>query len=456
MSWSWRFAILALLALTTSARAQETEAPAPEPKPFRFGGEIKFNFRHSTAVDSDEYGEETVSAGHSLELQNVALKGEGDLVSGVSAKFDIHLLDLYNRNPTTADDRVFVREAWITFHSDGDTPREDEESRFFVLIGQAPRFSKQRFRRLESYGLWGTAVGRFEERQVQAGGAIGGHAYWRASVASANALFLRDPNALAGDNGINPQSDHVNAALHTGFPILYDAKASDLNFTKPAQWGIGGGARWVTQAHERDDDGSSGSAGNGQVAQANTTTDSRVDVLGWYFRRKLDDTTPIRGSQLPGDLALLFGSALPVVAGDTDKIEWGANLEVARGGLRLFAQGVHQSIAGLVRRGYEIEAAYVIDTHGLFLLGESPALNWIQPVVRISSIDNRFALPDADEERVPLASLAWNWRKYDLGVRIGIVRNIDLTAEFNRNTIIVEPGETLHPDEALITLRIGF
>ncbi len=453
---SWRFAIVGWLALTTTAWAQEASTP------FRFGGEVKFNFRHSTAVDADEYDEETVAPGNSLELSNVALKGEGDLASGVSAKFEIHLLDLYNRNPTTTDDRVFVREAWIKFHSDGDTPREDDESRFFVLIGQAPRFSKQRFRRLESYGLWGTAVGRFEERQVQAGGAIGGHAYWRASVASANALFLRDPNALAGDNGINPQSDHVNAALHTGFPILYDAKASDLNFTKPAQWGVGGGARWVTKAHERDEDGTSDAAGTpagnaaGNAAQTNATTDSRVDVLGWYFRRKLDDTTPIRGSLLPGDLALLFGSALPVVAGDKDKTEWGANLELARGGLRLFAQGVHQSIAGLVRRGYEIEAAYVIDTHGLFLLGESPALNWIQPVVRISSIDNRFALPDADEERVPLASLAWNWRKYDIGVRVGIVRNIDLTAEFNRNTMIVEPGETLHPDEALITLRIGF
>src|SRR5581483_242928 len=102
MSWSWRcrFAIVGCLALTTTAWAQEASTP------FRFGGEVKFNFRHATEVDADEYDEETVAPGSSLELSNLALKGEGDLASGVSAKFEIHLLDLYNRNPTTTDDRV--------------------------------------------------------------------------------------------------------------------------------------------------------------------------------------------------------------------------------------------------------------------------------------------------------------------------------------------------------------
>jgi hypothetical protein len=444
MRWDWvrRATVIAMLGLTTNARAQEAEQAhdARQPKPFRFSGEIKFNFRDSVNVDEeDEYFERTTAAGGSLELSNLALTGEGDLASGVSAKFEIHVLDLYNRNPTSTDDRIFVREAWVRFHSDGDgdTARRDEEPRLFLLVGQAPRFSKQRFRRLESYGLWGTAVGRFEERQVQAGGAIGSHAYWRASVASANALFFRDPNALAGDNGASDRATgEAQPVLHTGFPILYDAKASDLNFNKPAQWGAGGGARWIGGARD----------------------DQRLDVLGWYFQRRLADAVPIRGTSLSGDLALLRGNgdgdgtAPPLPTTGRDKIEWGANIELARGGFRLFGQGVHQDIAGLVRRGYEIEAAYVFDTHSLFLIGETPALNWIQPVLRVSSIDNRFAAP----EDFPTASVAWNWRKYDLGLRIGIVRNIDLTAEFNRNIVIIEPGETIHPNEGLLTLRIGF
>lgn len=461
---------IALLALAADARAQQSQQPptpasgntassngassnsgsqssVPELKPFRIGGEVKFNWRDSADAEAlvsfpfppdflppgaTQVFERTVSKGSSLELQNLALIGEGDLMSGVSAKFELHFLDLYNRNPTSEDDRVFVREAWVKFHNDGATPRVDEEPLFYLLAGQAPRFSKERFRRLESYGLWGTAVGRFEERQVQFGGAVGSHAYWRLSVASSNPLFFRDPNALAGDNGTsNRVQGDVHPILESGFPILYDAKASDLTFNHPVEWGFGGGGRWL--------DGDKGDK-------------QRLDVLGWYFRRTLADEVPLRGTFYSGDIKLLQGVVFPLPMNGNDKVEWGGNVEYSRGGIRVFGQAIRQDIAGLPRQGYEVEAGYVFDTHGLFLLNETPAINWIQPVLRVSSIDNRFVMP----HEFPAPSVGWDWKKYDMGVRIGIVRNVDLTAEFTRNSTILETGATIHPDEGLVTLRIGF
>jgi hypothetical protein len=53
----------------------------------------------------------------------------------------------------------------------------------------------------------------------------------------------------------------------------------------------------------------------------------------------------------------------------------------------------------------------------------------------------------------PAPSVGWVWKKYDFGVRVGIVRGIDVTAEYQRNTTWFD---TLHPDEALVTLRLAF
>jgi hypothetical protein len=436
-----------MMAVVLLTWAAEARAQQEEPKPFRFGGEIKLNLRHSAEAEAvvstpfppdflppgeSQVFERTVSKGTSLELQNLALIGEGDLMSGVSARFEIHLLDLYNRNSTSEDDRIFVRDAWVKFHKDAETPRSDEEPVFYVLAGQAARFSKERFRRLETYGLWGTAVGRFEERQIQLGGGLGAHAYWRLSVASSNPLFFRDPNVLAGDNGTsNRVPGNVHPVLQSGFPILYDAKAQDLTFDHPVQWGFGGGGRWFE-----------GEKGETQ----------RLDVLAWYFRRQLSEEVPLRGTYYHGDLDLLEVEPAPLPVTNDRKIEWGANVEYARGGVRLFGQAVRQEIAGLPRQGYEIEAAYVIDTHGLFLLDETPAINWIQPVLRVSSIDNRWVTPHL----YTAPSVGWDWKKYDMGVRVGIVRNVDVTAEFTRNNATLETGGTLHPDEGLVTLRIAF
>ena len=52
-------------------------------------------------------------------------------------------------------------------------------------------------------------------------------------------------------------------------------------------------------------------------------------------------------------------------------------------------------------------------------------------------------------------STGWDWRKFDYGVRIGIVRGLDLTAEYARHDATTRRG-FVHPDEWLVTLRAAF
>jgi hypothetical protein len=307
---------LALAALPAFASASAAEpqaspepapAAAPEPEGFHVLIEAKTHARHSRFVETPLFfpfppsfvprgraavTQRTVDAGGALEVSNVALVGEGEISSGVAAKIAVHALDLYNRNPTSSDDRLFVREAWIRFGRRPDTLAADPGSRAYLLFGLAPRFSKLQTRGLESYGMWMTAVGRFENPQLQLGGSAGRHAYWRAQAGVGNPLFFRDTNVLAGDNG-TPQHTPgaVDPIFESGFPILYDAKASDVNTRGKFEWGVGLGARKGGEPE---------------------TPGLQFDTLVWYFHRKLADEVRLRGTFYSGDLDLLRGVAFPL------------------------------------------------------------------------------------------------------------------------------------------------
>lgn len=446
--------LTAVVALAASAAAaQDPSGPAPPveaspipaPEPFRFWAEIKTNLRHSPFVETRIFTptapgpftfrptgfQRTPDEGTALELQNVSLVGEGDLGLGVAAKVELHVLDLYNRNPTSSDDRIFVRQAWIRFGRKAEPLRATRESRLYVLAGMAPRFSKVMVRALESYGMWATGVGRFEMPQLQVGGALGRRAYWRAQVGKGNPLYLRDTNVLAGDNGttsgLTPPDD---APYQTGFPIFYDAKADDLDTHGQLEWGAGLGFRRAGSDPSRAPD---------------------VDVLGWYFRRPLADSVPLRGTGDRGDLALLRGRGFPLPFEGRGKSEAGLNVAARHGRWRLDGQLVRQDIATLVRRGLDAEVGALFELPGLFLVGETPVGNWIRPVVRVSIIDNLFDAPVT----YPVLSVDWDWRKYDVGVRFGLLRDVDLTLEYSRHDMIVPTVGTLHPDEVLLTVRIG-
>jgi len=439
---------LLALAATRVVFAQEPTGPAPKPsptpqedsRPFHLGGELKVDFRNSKDVSSPVYfpfppelipqGQtgvimRTVDPGSSLELPNVALRGEGEIMSGVTAKVEVHFLDLYNRNPTSSDDRLQLREAWVRV---GRAPEgfQSGGTSFYVLVGLAPRFSRQLQRRLEHYGLWGTAVGRFEQPQVQLGGTLG-RVYWRAMVGNGNPVFFRDTNALAGDNGTPERAPgNVNPIYQSGFPILYDAKPTDVTVNGDLEWGGGLGYR----------------AGSDRAG---------LDVLGWVFGRRLQDTVRLRGTYYGGDIKLLQGAGFPLPYSGRDKREYGVNVQGRWGGGRLFGQYVDQEIAHLPRRGFEAEVAWRFDLDSGILIGDSPALNWIQPVVRVSHFQNGFDGP----REFPGLSVTWDWTKIDAGIRVEIIPGVDLTAEYAWHAARTH-NTTLHPNEALVTLRVEF
>ncbi|HVN76337.1 MAG TPA: hypothetical protein VMT19_08480 [Thermoanaerobaculaceae bacterium] len=440
---SWLVGALLALAAVPPLGAQDApEQGTASPPKFRLTIETKLNARDSSAQEyridypfppswippgEDGLYERTPAAGQSLELSNVAVEADGDLTPGIHGRVRVHFLDLYNRNPTSSDDRIFVREAWLLMGHRWDALQPMPGSSVYLLVGKAPRFTKQVERNLESYGLWGTAVARFEEAQAQLGGSLGRHVYFRLEAATPNPLFMRDPNALAGDNGTPQQvPGNVHEIYHSGFPILYDAKSTDVNFSGHTQVGGGVGVRF-----------------------GDTERRLGLDVLAWYFRRELADAAPIHGSYYQGDLDLLrgaFGISLPLSG--RDKVERGVNLQARAGGLKVFAQGISQEIAGLKRSGVEVEFAYRFPLPGLFASGDSPVVNWIQPAIRFSSINNDFSAPAG----YVAPSFAWDWRKIDAGVRVGIVRGVDFTMEYAHHDVILGDGTRLHPDEALMTL----
>ena len=207
---------------------------APPSRRFRIGGEVKAHFRSSSAEEVElrfpfppsfippgqtAVFSRTVSEGPSFEFSTATLDAEGELGGGVAAKASVHFSDLYNRNPTSSDDRVFVREAWIRIGDKHEALQPMPGTSLYVLLGKAPRFSKQIIRRLESYGLWGTAVGRFENPQLQLGGSFGRNVYWRGSIGNGNPVFFRDVERAGGrQRHAGARAGRRQADLRVGLP----------------------------------------------------------------------------------------------------------------------------------------------------------------------------------------------------------------------------------------------
>jgi hypothetical protein len=373
----------------------------------------------------------TVDPGAHVEVPNVGFTLEADLTPDIFARAVVNVLDLYNRNPTSSADRVQLREAFVRFGKRAETLRAADGTSVYLELGKFPRFSKQIVRRLESYGLWGTAVGRFEETGAEAGGSFGEHVYWRASATGGTPLFFRDPNALAGDNGTPERTvgSTTPVVYNSGFPILYDTMATDVSGSGTLQVGGGAGLRWNWGENKR----------------------SGVDVLAWIFRRDLADRVALHGTFYGGDLRLLQGAGVSLPIEGNEKLEWGVNVDARFGPVHFFAQAVKQDIAYLWRQGWEAELSWRIPLPGLFASGDQPVVNWVEPAVRISYIDNLWDNPAG----FVAPSTGWDWRKYDYGLRVGIVRGLDLTAEYARHEATTRRG-FVHPDEWLVTLRAAF
>jgi hypothetical protein len=368
---------------------------------------------------------QTADPGTSLEVSKATLFLDAELPRSISAHVKIDFIDLYDRNPTSTDRWVDVDELWFRFGTKQGSLEPLSGTSLYALVGKAPKFERQPFRRLESYGLVSTAFNRFPDLQVQVGGSIGTRVYFFGQVSNGNPLFMRDPNALAGDNGTAEPPD-PEPDLHSGFPIVYHAEVEDLEIDGHPEYGGGAGVRFVSPDLSRG-----------------------FDLLGFYYRTRLSKEARLHGTFYEGDLDILDGAgeiSLPI-EGD-EREEYGGNLDARLGGFSAFAQVVSEESAGLKHLGYEIEA-------GLRLVLGDPAdpadlIPVIQPAVRFSHLEHDFAAPRG----FVAPSFAWDWDKWDFAQRVTIVKRLDLTLEYAYHDITA--SRRIQHDEALATLRLKF
>jgi hypothetical protein len=422
----------------------EAGAPAREARERRldWGFEVKAHYRDSEAnrfpvpfpfapdqlpPGATQGFMSTVDPGAHGEISTATLFLDAAWGRSLAARLKVDLIDLYDRNPTSTDREVDLDEAWVRFGRESEPAEVPERPGAYLKVGKMPKIERQDDRNLESYGLVSTAFNRFEDLGIELGVDLGRFVYLKATATQGNPLFLRDPNALAGDNG-TPELERPNPQprLGTGVVILYDAEIEGVDLDGDLELGGGLGVRWAN------------AAGDG------------VDLLVWGNQRELADTVDFHGTFYGGDLDLLRGpgNAFPFPLDGRDKREVGANLWLYRGGLSVFLQAVDQDLAGLERLGLEAEVAWRLELPLVWAVRGRQLFPSIAPAVRWSRLEPDFAPPPV----TPSPSFAWEWEKVDVGVRLTVVRGIDLTAEYAAHEFIRAAGPADN-DELLVTLR---
>ncbi|HEV8578834.1 MAG TPA: hypothetical protein VGX68_07080 [Thermoanaerobaculia bacterium] len=425
-----------------AAEPQEEAGTGLKPR-LDFGLEAKANFRNSERnrfpvvvppsflpPGQTQVFEETVSAGSHFELSDVTLFVDAVWGDGLAAHGKVDFIDLYDRNPTSGDKKVDVDEAWLRFGVEPDPATLPARGGVYLKVGKLPKFERQDDRHLESYGLVSTAFNRFEDAGAELGVNLGRHFYAKLSATQGNPVFIRDPNALAGDNGTPERQlpSRPNTAFQSGVVILYDAEIEDVDVDGKLETGAGIGYRFA------DEEGRNG-----------------LDVLAWGYQRKLAQTVDLEGTFYGGDIDVLNGPFdVPVlpIKGD-DKEELGANVWLYLGGLSFFGQYVDQELAGLPRTGIEAEVAWRFELPLVWAVGERQLFTSIAPAVRYSKLDNDFR----NQGPSSAPSLAWDWEKIDAGLRLGIFSGVDLTMEYADNRFILGSGAKRENNEFLATLR---
>lgn len=369
----------------------------------------------------------TPDPGHRVELNVADAQFDVGYGDWLAARAKVHVQALHRRNPTSEDRQIDADELWVRVGPKPEFLERPAGTTFFAQAGKFPKMERQPVRLLESYGLAATSFNRFEDLQVLVGGTVGRNFYWRLQAANGNPFFFRDPNALAGDNG-TPASidDEAVPEFGSGFPMFYNAETEDLFFdTNNLQLGEAIGYRW-------------------QSADENLG----FDVIVFHYQRDLAETIDMYGTVYGADLDLLTVLASEtggLVAGGlivegNNKEEIGARVFAEWGNATVIAQYTDQEVAGLERYGWEVEAGYRIP----FAWGPFES---IQPAVRASAIENEFPRP----QPFPAPSVWWDWQKWDAGVRIGLKRGLDVTAEYTiHNTDTVLPFRFR---ETLVTVR---
>ena len=374
---------------------------------------------------------ETVDSGTHAELSVAQLRLDLGYRDWFLAHAQVHATDKYRRNPTSEDRKIDADELWLRFGVKPDFLARPERTSFFLQMGKFPKMERQPIRLLESYVLAATAFNRFEDVGFMAGGSVGRNFYWRAQATSGNPLYIRDPNALAGDNGIKELlTPNPNPRLKSGFPILYNTETEGYFLkTDHVQYGEGLGYRWQNDAQTFG-----------------------FDAIAFHYRRELAQREQLTGTFYGADLDIVddvngITGGLPIHG--KRKEETGARLYTEWRGLTSTVQYTKQEVAGLDRQGEEAEIGYKVDVLKGLLVS-------VMPVVRWSGLQNDFV---GVGTKYPAPSVWWNWTKTDYGVRVAFARDIDLTVERTQHNIAHPsppnaPPNKLHRTETLVTVRI--
>jgi hypothetical protein len=326
---------------------------------WKLGVEAKLHYRHSDdnsiliANFPIDVGHpvtlSTVDPGSHIELSTVTLVGDASWGENLAGNVRIDVGNLYDRNPTSTGKKIIVHDAWLRLGREVRPAMMPEGSGGYFKLGKFAHFERQNDRHLESWGLLSTAFNRFSDVGFEGGVELGRFVYAKASLTTGNPLFIRDPNALAGDNGTEarrPPAPFSEPKLGSGFVIPYDTEVQDVGNGSNPQTSVGLGF------HFSDESGQNG-----------------VDVLAWGRERKLADTVELEGTFYGGDLDLLngpfntsrLGGPFSLPLKDDKKKEAGANIWVYWSGLSVFGQYVDQKVAGLKRKGIEGEVAWRFD-----------------------------------------------------------------------------------------------
>jgi hypothetical protein len=451
LGWALGLAITALAPFAAAAAADggalsqpPAPAAAPEPatqqapeaeRPFRLSLGLDSDFRHSsylafnTGYPYAASAQETVDPGSHLEVSNVQLRADYQPGPLLAAHLLFNGVNLDYRNPTSTDHPYDLAELWVRYGQETPVATVPSRAGAYVKVGKFDRPEKPLDRPLASYGLLDTAFNLFQDVGVEAGADLGRHFFAKAAFTEGNPLFVRDPGALAGDTPDILAGTPANLA--SGLVILYDSHVETFDWSHPETAGYLG---WRI----------------GDAAGANG-----VELMAWGRRRTLAAAADLPGSPLDADLAVFLGAdgypILPIHG--NGKEEAGINLwAYQQGGGQIFGQWVYQKVAGLARSGFEIEGSQRVDLPLVLAAGGHQTSTYYAPALRYSRLHDAFP----NLVPTPEPTLAWDWEKYDGGVRFGLWREIDLTLEYSYNRIFVTSHVVDSENEALATLRLRF
>ena len=421
--------LLLALVLSTSTYGQALDLQFEVKANYRDSDQSKFptNFPFPPAalpIGATSSFVETVDEGGHAEVSLVSMAGKWQLADEWQLQFKIDAIDLYDRNPTSGDNKLDIDSFFLRYGSASGATVIPSNNSFYAQVGKFKKFEQQRERRTESYGVVSTAFNRFEDSGLEAGFDLSSGFYGRLSYTTGNPVFMRDANALAGDNGTDdfriPPNVNPNPKLKSGIVMLYDAEIEDFDLSSEPEIGVGLGYRF-------------NSANQNQ----------KLDLLAYHYERDLAETRELTGTFYGGDLDLFDLGDVPGAAGirlpfsGNKKTESGINAWYYSGNFALFSQYVKQDVANLDRDGFEVEASYVFDS-------KIP----VTPVIRYSQLGNNFA----GHPLFPAPSLTWDWRRIDYAVNFDFSDNIRLIVEYADNEV-ERAGRWEDHNEWLITLR---